>query len=79
MRALKQTGHASLTELLDSLLPRITPANRLIGDIALVEGSDGLDALMIAISGQKLLGFHEDGAGLRVLQPEQPMLGVWRV
>ncbi len=77
-RALAKTGHGTLAGLLDSFLPRITPAYRLIGDIVLVEGGDGLDALMIVVSGRKLLGFHEDAEGLQVLNPEVPLIGVWR-
>lgn len=81
-RALAATGHADIMELLDGLLPRIAPAGMLIGDLALMEGGDGFDAVVIAAGG-KVLGYHADalGRGLVPIEPivPQPFKAAWRL
>lgn len=57
-RALAAKGFDSLTAALDSFLPRIAPASMLIGDVAAVAGTEGLDAVVIC-AGQKVYGWHE--------------------
>lgn len=79
-RALLATGHDSLAELLDSLLPRITPAAMLVGDLALFEGdpeSGGLDSIGVC-AGDKLLGWHaDDPSGIKPLIVSS-FIGAWR-
>lgn len=80
--ALKATGHPTLEALLDSLFPRIAPAAMWVGDLALMEGGDGFDAIVIC-AGSKMIGYHDDhlaggivnlmGAGAR------PFIGAWRL
>ncbi|GAA4220286.1 hypothetical protein GCM10022253_24090 [Sphingomonas endophytica] len=81
-RALTATGHAGIMELLDSLLPRIAPAGMLIGDLALMQGDDAFDAVVIAAGG-KVLGYHADdlARGLVPIAPvvSQPFKAAWRI
>ena len=79
-RALASTGHASVTELLDSLFDRIAPAAMLVGDLAVVPGEDGWDAVMIH-AGAQLLGWHEDGDGgiVPVVPDLSAVSAAWRL
>lgn len=62
-KALQKTGHADLAALLDTMLPRIAPLEMMLGDLALVPGEDGLDALGVS-AGSALLMYHADADGL---------------
>lgn len=79
-RALAERKYGSVAGMLDSLLPRIAPARMLLGDICLVPGEDGLDAIFICASPRKVFGWREDATGLVVLdvRPEE-LTGAWRV
>lgn len=81
-RALKSTGHTDLEALLDSLLPRVAPAAMWLGDLALMSGGDGFDAIVINAGG-KVLGYHDDrlSAGLVVIEPVgvSPIIAAWRL
>lgn len=81
-RALAATGHADLASLLDSLFPRIAPASMWIGDLALMEGADGLGGIVIAVGG-KVMGYHADHLDLGLVNIEpigpNPFLGAWRL
>src|SRR3546814_1528003 len=46
-KALKERGWASVSDMLDSILVRIPPAMMQLGDVATVEGDQGLDALFV--------------------------------
>ena len=62
-RALKERGWDSVEAMLDSLLPRIAPAQMLLGDIASVAGEGGMASLLICAGPQKVMGWHpETGA-----------------
>lgn len=66
-RAMEAAGYASVADIFDGLgLPRIAPANMKIGDIAILPGEGGWDAVVISAGG-KLLGWH--GASDEGLQP----------
>jgi len=75
-RALKATGHANLEGLLDSLLPRIAPAEMLPGDVALMGGDEHFDAITISV-GRKVFGFHQDAEGAVVMTPHE-IKAAWR-
>jgi len=76
-RALARTGFASVAALLDSMLPRIAPASMLIGDLAAIEGDDGLECIVISAGG-KMLGYHVgDATGLKNLIVTA-FVGAWR-
>lgn len=57
-RALKGVGAESIEQMLDGLLPRISPAEMLPGDLAVVDGEGGMDAIMICV-GHKIFGWHQ--------------------
>jgi hypothetical protein len=78
-KALAKSGFADLSALLDSLLPRIAPAQMLVGDLALMEGDGPFDSICVSAGG-KLLGWHEDDPeGIRPLMALDLPLGAWRV
>jgi hypothetical protein len=77
-RALHRTGFADLAALLDSLLPRIAPAAMWVGDLAVVEGDEGFDSIVISAGG-KMLGYNEaDMSGIKPLVVSA-FKGAWRV
>jgi len=78
-RALVKAGFSTITDLLDSLLPRIAPAEMIVGDIAVLPGDDGFDSIVIS-SGSKLVGYHQDDqSGIKPLLTFQPPAAAWRV
>ena len=80
--ALRSTGHDNLAALLDSLFVRIPPAAMWVGDLAIMEGDAGFDAIVIAAGG-KLIGYHADylKAGIVNIVPvgDNPFIGAWRL
>jgi len=75
VRAAEKVG--GLEALLDGLLPRIAPAAMWLGDIALLEGDGGLDAIVFNV-GHKLAGWHQDAE--RMVNMTAPSVkGAWRV
>lgn len=56
-RALQTNGWGSVPEMLDSLLPRIAPAQMLLGDLATVPDSEGFDSILICAGPQKVMGW----------------------
>jgi hypothetical protein len=75
-RALKAMGFDTVEALLDSILPRIAPAQALPGDAVMVDGSESLDCITISV-GLKAFGWHEDAEGATVLIHRQ-VKGAWR-
>ena len=79
-KALTEMGHESVMSLLDSMFPRIAPAEMHMGDVVLVEGDAGLDAIMVVAAPRKVFGWREDFAGLVMLDIEMDELaGAWRL
>ena len=80
-RALDSRGWADTSAMLDSLLPRIAPAQMLLGDLACAPSdTDGIGAIMVCAGPQKLLGWREDAASLVLLDVTLGELsGAWRV
>lgn len=79
-RALKANDWESVEGMLDSLLPRIAPAMMLLGDLGIVKGEGGLDAVMICAGPFKVFGWREDAGRLVVLDIGLDELdGAWRV
>lgn len=63
-RALTAAGFDSVAALIDGLgLPRIAPAMMLVGDVAVVPGEGGWDAVWLCAGG-KMIGWREDADGL---------------
>lgn len=78
-RALAATGYANLAALLDSMLPRIAPASMWVGDLALVPGNDGFDALAVS-AGSALLMYHVTTIGLaNVIEADNNTCAAWRL
>lgn len=79
-RALKQRGWESVGHMLDSMLPRIAPAQMMMGDLAMVPGEGGLDALFVCAGPLKLFGWREDAPALVLLDIGMgEVAGAWRV
>lgn len=83
-KALKDLGADNLEQLFDKLLPRITPAAMLPGDIGLVMAEPDAPAwregTVVISLGRKFLGWHPDHPMLAVLEPtvEMPFIAAWR-
>lgn len=75
-RALDARQWADVGDMLDTLLPRITPAQMLMGDIAMFRSEDGFGAITISLGG-KVMGWHPDYEGMTALEPIE-IEGAWR-
>lgn len=69
LRWLKKRGFDSLEARLDALLPQISPAAALVGDVLALESTDQLAALVINMGQGQYLGFHEDTDEAVLLRP----------
>jgi hypothetical protein len=84
-RALDARGHASVIELLDSLLPRIAPAEMRLGDLAAAPGDPEdnqgwLDCLLVNVAPRKFAGWHPDQHLMAVLDIELGTItAAWRL
>lgn len=79
-RALKERKFQSVTALLDSMFPRIAPAQMALGDLAVVPGEAGIDAVFVCANRDALFGWKEgvEGfIGLRVSLNE--VTAAWRL
>lgn len=80
-RALKATGFDDLAALLDSMLPRISPAAMLVGDLAILPGDDAFDSIVIGAGG-KMMGWHTDTIDrgiMPLLANPDAFIGAWRL
>jgi len=78
-RALKARGWESVEQMLDSMLPRIAPAQMMLGDLASVPGESGMDAVVVCAGHHKVFGWREDAEGLVILDVElSELAGAWR-
>lgn len=78
-RAMDAAGFKDLEAIADSLLERIPPASMILGDIALMEGEELFDAIVIfAGGGGKVFGWHPDAPTFTPLVPLQ-FKAAWRV
>lgn len=59
-------------------VPRIAPAATIIGDIVEIAGEPPFGAFAIVIGNGRIMAFHEDAAGIAILQPTAPPLAAWR-
>ena len=79
-RSLKKIGFDSLPQLMDSLFPRIAPAQMLVGDMMALPGNEGFEALVIRANVTKFVGWHEDADGLAIIDADlQSAIGAWRL
>lgn len=79
-RALQERKWSSVSDMLDSLLERISPASMMLGDLAVIEGAGGLDAIFICAGPLKVFGWRDDAPDLVLLDVSLGELqGAWRV
>lgn len=79
-KALKARGWGSVEAMLDSMLARITPAQMVLGDLAIVPGDSGLDAIFVCAGPLKVFGWREDRPELVLLDIGlDELTGAWRV
>lgn len=79
-KALAERGWNGVSAMLDDLLPRIAPAQMLLGDLAAVPGVSGLEAIFICAGPRKVFGWREDVPELVVLDvPLGDLSASWRV
>lgn len=80
-RELEARGFASVIELMDSLLPRIAPAQMRLGDLAAVPSVEsGLDAMLVNVAPRKFAGWHPDAHLMAVLDIDLAnVTAAWRL
>jgi hypothetical protein len=69
LKWLRQRGFDSLEARLDGLLPRISPASALVGDVLALDSEDALAALVIHMGQGQCLGYHEDAPEAVLMRP----------
>ena len=79
-KALADLGHDSVTSLFDTMLPRIAPAQMLLGDLISFPGEGGLDAITVCAGPHKVIGWHADHDTMVVLDIElDEIKAAWRL
>ena len=77
--AMKERGWANLAEMMDAVLPRILPAEAIVGDVVeLPSDSDVFGALCIVVGNGRVMGYFEGQEGLTVMQPLSVPITAWR-
>lgn len=77
-KALKERGWKTVADMLDGIgLERIPPASMLLGDLAMLKSADGMGSIVVSAGG-KVIGWHDDDAGMVVMEPLQ-IEAAWRV
>lgn len=80
LRALRENGWETVSDLLDAFCEPIPPAMMKMGDVALFESAAGLDAIFICAGPHKMFGWREDHNDLVTVDVTLDMLkGAWRV
>jgi hypothetical protein len=84
-RELDARGHPTVIALMDSLLPRIAPAEMLLGDLAAIPGDAEdneawLDCLLVNVAPRKFAGWHPDQHLMAVLDIDlADVTAAWRL
>ena len=77
-RQLDMRGCENVSDLMDKMgLERIGHACMIQGDVAVLRSGDGFGSVTISVGGAKVIGWHDDVAGMSVLQPLE-IDGAWR-
>lgn len=79
-RAMEAAGYQTMADIFDGLgLERITPAAMMVGDLAVLPGDGGFDAIVIC-AGNKMIGWHEGSDTLTAIgDTVQHIIGAWRL
>ena len=73
-RALKAMGADDLADMMRGLgMLEISPAEMIVGDVAILPGDDNFDALTIC-AGNKFMGFHEQAEGFASMEVHRPAI-----
>lgn len=75
--ALKAKGWKDLEQMLDSFLPRIAPAEAIVGDVVQLPSEGALGALCVVVGNGRVMGYAEGHDALTVAQP-MAFAGAWR-
>jgi hypothetical protein len=59
-RALQERGWGRVSDMFDSLLPRITPAFMMTGDIVVLPGEGGIESVRVCAGPMRFFGWCED-------------------
>ena len=84
-RELDARGFDSVIALMDSLLPRIAPAEMRLGDLAAIPGDEDdndswLDCLLVNIAPRKFAGWHPDAHLMAVMDIDLgDIAAAWRL
>ena len=79
-KALQANEWESVEAMLDSMLARIAPAQMMLGDLAIVPGDNGLDAIFVCAGPLKVFGWREDEPKMVLLDIGlDELTGAWRV
>ena len=79
-KALKAHDWDSVGVMLDSMLVRIAPSQMMLGDLAIVPGDSGLDAIFVCAGPLKVFGWREDKPEMVLLDIDlNELTGAWRV
>jgi len=76
--AMQARGWASLADMMDAVLPRITPAEAIVGDVVELPGDGVFGALCIVVGNGRVMGYFEGEEGLAVMQPIAAPIAAWR-
>lgn len=60
-KALAERGWDSVSAMLDGLLERIPPAMMRVGDLAVVDGDEGFESVLVFLGPRKLMGWLPEG------------------
>ena len=72
-------GAADVPEMLDSLLPRIAPAQAVLGDVMALEGEGGIGAICICAGPRRAFGWFEGEERPVMIEPDMAkVVGAWR-
>ncbi|HMO74096.1 MAG TPA: hypothetical protein PKD48_02000 [Sphingopyxis sp.] len=73
-RALANRGWGGLSDLSRGIgLMEIGTAEMIVGDVAILPGNEGFDALTIC-AGNKFMGFQEEAAGFQMMELDRPAI-----
>lgn len=77
--ALTERGWSNLAEMMDATLPRIMPAQVIMGDVVELQSeSDVFGALCIALGDGRVMGYSEGQEAFSVMQPFTSPIAAWR-
>lgn len=79
-KALRKTGFKTLEAWMDGHFPRIAPARMIVGDVGMVPGDAPFNALVVAVGGAKVVGWHEASDVLEVIRlSKEDYVAAWAV